>query len=141
MESVRLAETVVDAVDGPVVAVEIADAAGAVEGPAAVDGIAVGAADRAGEGTRNLPRIYTDDQRPRRESWPFLAGGCRRSSQAVPRFNRVQILMLHVRRRPPQSLCPIELHSSFVGSRARLERLRFLRMTAVSTREVPQPVG
>lgn len=61
METVRMVEIVVDAVDGPVVVVEIADAAGAVEGPAAVVGIAEVAAVRAGEGTRNfLPRIWTD---------------------------------------------------------------------------------
>jgi hypothetical protein len=59
METVRTAETVVDAVDGPVVVVVgIADAADVAAGPVAVDGIAADAAGPAGEDTKNfLPRI------------------------------------------------------------------------------------
>ena len=56
-----MAETVVDAAGGPAVVVEIVDAAGAVDGPAAVDEIAADAAVRAGEDTRVfLPRTYTN---------------------------------------------------------------------------------
>ena len=55
-----MAETVVDAADGRVVAVGIVDAAGAVDAAAVGDGIA-GAAGRAGEDTKNLlPRICAD---------------------------------------------------------------------------------
>jgi hypothetical protein len=52
--TVRMAETVVDAVAGPVAAGVIADAAGAVEGQVAADGIAAGAVDLAEEDTKNL---------------------------------------------------------------------------------------
>ena len=50
MVTVRMAETVADAVGGRVVGDEIAGAAGAVDGPAVADGI-VDAAGLAGEGT------------------------------------------------------------------------------------------
>jgi hypothetical protein len=51
MEIVRMAETAVDAAEGPVVVGAIADAAGAVDGLVVADGIA-DAAGRAGEDTR-----------------------------------------------------------------------------------------
>jgi hypothetical protein len=51
---VRLVEIAADAVDVPVAADEIVDAAGAVDVPVVADGIAVDAAARAGEGTKNL---------------------------------------------------------------------------------------
>ena len=60
------AETVVDAGDGPVAAVEdgIEDAAGAVAGRVVAVGIAVAAEDRAGDATRiiatDLYGFYTD---------------------------------------------------------------------------------
>jgi hypothetical protein len=75
MEIVRMAETVVDAAEDPVVVAVIADAAGAVEGLVVVDGIVADAADRAGEGTR---KVFATDlrglklERPRCQSWPYL---------------------------------------------------------------------
>ena len=57
---VRMAEIVADAVDVPVAAGAIVDAAGAADGLVAAGGI-VDAAGLAGEDTRtSLPRIYTD---------------------------------------------------------------------------------
>ena len=47
----RMAEIAADAADVPVVAGEIADAAGAVDVLVVAEGIVVGAAGRAGEGT------------------------------------------------------------------------------------------
>jgi hypothetical protein len=80
-EIVRMAETVVDAVEGPVAAGGIVDAAGAVDVLVGVgDGIAADAAGRAGEGTRNLPRICADshgyEKGPRHVSWPFSCAKC-----------------------------------------------------------------
>jgi hypothetical protein len=58
---VRLVEIEADAVDVLVAADEIVDAAGAVDVLVVADGIAVDAAARAGEGTKNpQPRIFTD---------------------------------------------------------------------------------
>jgi hypothetical protein len=58
-----MAEIVADAADAPVGEGVIADAAGAVGGLAAVDGIAVDAAGRVGEGTSPLPRICADTKK------------------------------------------------------------------------------
>ena len=79
MEIVRMAVTAVDAADGPAAVVGIVDAAGAVDGLVAADGIA-DAADRVGEGTRNLchgfARIHTDITKGHGiESWPFSLTG------------------------------------------------------------------
>jgi hypothetical protein len=81
METVRMAETVVGAVEGPVVAaVGIVDAAGVVEGLAAAVGIVADAAARVGEDTRSFfLRVCTNKNRTASEkatiaSWPFLRG-------------------------------------------------------------------
>ena len=72
-----MAETEVGAADVRAAAGGIVDAVDAVVGRVVVaDGIAAGAAGRAGEDTRNfLPRICSDQhgykKGPRRESWPF----------------------------------------------------------------------
>lgn len=70
-----MAETVVDAADGPAVAGEIVDAAGAVDVLVVGEGIVADAAGRVGEGTNFLPRMFADIKGPRRESWSFFALG------------------------------------------------------------------
>ena len=55
---VRMAEIVVGAVDGPAVADGIVDAAGAVDGRAAVADEIADAAGRAGEGTKRFCRGF-----------------------------------------------------------------------------------
>src|SRR5271165_3345979 len=83
----RTAETVVDAVAGPVAVEEIAGAAGEVEGLAAVDGIAAdGAVRAAGEGTKTLAADFadsTDKNKGHGESRGLLAfrdkGACEKS--------------------------------------------------------------
>lgn len=63
----RMAEIAADAVEGPVVVVEIADAADAVDVLGVADAIAADAAGRAGEGTNffchGFSRIHTDKNR------------------------------------------------------------------------------
>ena len=70
-----MAEIVADAAGVRAAAGGIVDAAGAVDVLVAVGGIG-DAGDLAGEDTRSLPRIYTDQHgqktRPRPASWPFL---------------------------------------------------------------------